>query len=440
MPTNARLSRRSLLKTSLAGATLATVGAASRPLAASPAMLQGQKLTLEYWQAFLEYGSIKEIIARFNAANPDVQVVSKVFNDYKELTQAIQAGAAAGQLPALAGIGFNYLRYAAANLPHLTISEAAARDTTGDGTAYLSEGFAPNLIALGQVDGVHHGMPFIIGTPYLSYNVDLFVEAGLDDRGPKTWEETRAFAKQIKDKTGRAGLYISQPNDFWSDQGLIESNGGQLLITDGATTTTGLDSPEAIAGLQFHADMVLKDQSALRLDLTQGEQSFNSGLVAMLVASADALVAPIKSGAFKLGTVPFPTFGDKRRKVPAGGNNLFILSPDEAQQRAAWEYIKFATAPDQIILVTQETGYPPLRLSLVDDPKYLKGFYDQNLLFKSEIEQFPDVVQWASWPGKNGLEIEQELLDYRAKILSGSQDVPTAAKATADTIDELLKA
>lgn len=433
-------SRRSVLKGAAALVGAAAIGA-SPALGAPrrvPAVRQGRKLTIEYWQAFGEYGSIKEINARFNESQSEIEVVSKVYNDYQELVQAVQAATAAGHPPALAGIGFNYLRYAVANLPHLTIQEVAER--AGD-AAYLAEGFTPNLLVLGQVDGVQHGLPFIIGTPYLSYNADLFAEAGLEGRGPRTWAETAEFARTIKDETGREGLYLSLTADFWTMQALIESNGGRLLIAEEPDAPrTGLDSPEAIEAIATFVDMVQRDRTALPLEYAQGQQSFNSGLIAMMIASADALREPIESGAFKLGTVPFPTFGDRPRKVPAGGNNLFIFTQDEAEQRAAWEYVKFATAPDQIILITQETGYPPPRLSLVDDPAYLAGFYDENPLFRAEIEQFPDVVQWASWPGANGLEIEQILLDFRDKILAGSQDVPTAARETAETINQLLQA
>jgi len=439
MVSNPALSRRSVVRGALAaagGAALAQPLATAAAPRRAPAFLRRQKLTLEYWQAYLEYGSIREIIARFNEANPDIEVVSKVYNDYLELTQAVQAALAAGQPPALAGIGFNYLRYAVANLPHLSVQDAAER---AEAAAYLSDGFAPNLMALGQVDGVQHGMPFIIGTPYLFYNADLFAEAGLADRGPRTWDETRAFAKAVKEETGREGLYLIQPADFWGEQALIESNGGRLLIADDpGAPRTGLDGPEAIEALRFHADMV-KEDLALQLEFTQGQQSFDSGLVSMFISSADSLVSPMKSGAFTLGTVPFPTFGDKPRKVPAGGNNLFIFATDEARQRAAWEYIAFATAPEQIVLVTRETGYPPPRLGLVDDPAYLAGFYEENPLFRAEIEQFPDVVQWVSWPGRNGLEIEQVLLDFRDRILSGAQDVPGAARATAEEVNALLR-
>jgi multiple sugar transport system substrate-binding protein len=75
----------------------------------------------------------------------------------------------------------------------------------------------------------------------------------------------------------------------------------------------------------------------------------------------------------------------------------------------------------------------------VEDPAYLGGFYDENPLLRAEIEQFSDVVQWVSWPGRNGLEIEQVLLDFRDRILAGVQEVPSAAAETAAKVNRLLQ-
>lgn len=428
------VTRRSLLKNSLV--PVATGAAAAAMPWTAKAEQQGS-MTLQYWQAYGEYPAIAEMRTRFNEANPSIRVEASVYNDYLELAQALQSAAAANNLPDLAGVGYTFIRYVVANVPHLTTQDALAFND--EDANYLTDGFAPNILALGQVDGVQHGMPLVIGTPYLFYNADLFARSGLD-RGPQTWDEVREFARAIKDATGQYGLGISAPADFWTHQALVESNGAQLLISEtGQPPRTGIDSPEAIEALQLHVDMTLKEETAVHLDFRQGEQAFASGQVGMHVASGGSLQTIQLTAAFEIGTTPFPTFGDKPRRVPAGGNNLFIFATDEEQQRAAWEFIKFCTSPDMLTLLSEDTGYIPPRRGLIDDPNYLKPFFDANPLYAAEVLQVPDTVPWVSWPGKRGLEAEQVLLDLRDRILVGSQDVPGAARDAAKRVNELIQ-
>jgi multiple sugar transport system substrate-binding protein len=428
------LTRRGLLKGALAPVVAGSVATWPRPARA----IQGDTLTLQYWQAYGEYPAIAEMRTRFNEANPGIRVEASVYNDYLELAQALQTAAAGNELPALAGVGYTFIRYVVANVPHLTTEAALAFD--GGNANYLASGFAPNILALGQVDGTQHGMPLVIGTPYLIYNASLLTRAGLD-RAPQTWAEVREFARVIKAETGQYGLWIQEPADFWAHQALVESNGAPLLVAEpGAQPRTGIAGPEAVAALQLHADMTLRDETAVHLEFRQGEQSFARGQVGMMIASGGSLQTVQSTAAFEIGTAPFPTFGDKPRKVPAGGNNLFIFATDEAQQRAAWEFVKFSTSPEMLTLLSEDTGYIPPRQSLIDDPNHLKPFFDANPLYRAELEQVADTVPWVSWPGPNGLEAEQVLLDLRDRMLSGSQDVPTAASEAAERVNELIQA
>jgi multiple sugar transport system substrate-binding protein len=426
--------RRSVLKGALGGAALATAATAPTRAAAAPAFLQQGKLTLEYWQAFRQFDAVIELFERFNQASPGIRIEGKLYADYLELTQAVQAAFAAGRPPALAGVGYDYLRYAAANLPHLTIAEAIARDPAGN--AFLSQGFPENILALGRLDGVQHGMPFVIGMPYLFYNLDLFDRAGVAE-GPRTWADLREISRTIKEETGAFGLYMEQTRGIWTEQALVESNGGKLLIEEGGVFRTGIDGPESVEAWQLYADLVLEDQTAAHLEFRQGEQAFNAGQVAMMIASGDSLRAAAEAGV-RLGSVPFPTFGDKPRRVPVGGNNFFIFAQDEAAQRAAWEFVKFVNTPESLTLYTEDAGYPPAMTALIDDSAYLAPYYEANPLVRPELAQLADAVPWTSWPGDSGLEIVGALVDMRERILLGSQAVPAAVAETAEQVNALI--
>src|SRR5690606_16847550 len=109
-----------------------------------------------------------------------------------------------------------------------------------------------------------------------------------------------------------------------------------------------------------------------------------------------------------LRTAPFPTWGDKPRRVAAGGNALFIFAKDPAQQRAAYEFIKFLTSKEGQTIWVEGTGYLPIVRGVEDDPRYLADYMAANPLVRAALEQLPDAVPWAPFPGPRGFEARSE--------------------------------
>ena len=72
--------------------------------------------------------------------------------------------------------------------------------------------YYPNIVDTVTFEGTQWGVPIAFSTKALYWNKDLFKAAGLDpETPPKTWAEEIAIAKQIKEKTGTAGLRPRRP-------------------------------------------------------------------------------------------------------------------------------------------------------------------------------------------------------------------------------------
>src|SRR5699024_6515774 len=74
----------------------------------------------------------------------------------------------------------------------------------------------------------------------LHYNRKLFADAGLDpNKPPTTWDEVRADAKQIKDKTGKAGYGMMAKDNAggWQLVAAAYSRGGRVQTESGGTYT-----------------------------------------------------------------------------------------------------------------------------------------------------------------------------------------------------------
>ncbi len=73
---------------------------------------------------------------------------------------------------------------------------------------YTADKFWPGALKSRHVDGKLYGIPTNNETMAIMYNMDMFQKAGLDPmKGPDTWEDVKNYSKQIKDKTGKSGLW-----------------------------------------------------------------------------------------------------------------------------------------------------------------------------------------------------------------------------------------
>src|SRR5262249_39982509 len=118
-------------------------------------------------------------------------------------------------------------------------------------------------------------------------------------------------------------------------------------------------------------------------------QDFTSGAMGIWAHSTSRLggVTEQVAGKFKLLTGPFPIQPNGR--LPLGGNVAMMFAKDPAQQKAAWEYIKFATGPVGATMMVQASGYFPSALAAAEDSNLLKPYYEKSPNHLVAIRQLP---------------------------------------------------
>lgn len=396
-------------------------------------------IEITFWHVYSEdFGApvIKEMVEAFNESQDEI-VVKDVYNAnmYPGLMQNLQAEVASGENPSIVMIGYNYLKYFAANFEYTTPTKVIEDHFPSD-SKYLSDTYLENILSLAQVDGEQIGMPFSISTPIVFYNADLFKEAGLDpNKPPTTWEEVREYSKQISEKTGNYGFYMQEYADNWAVQGLLEGNGARILSDDNKAEFA---SAEGIEAYQLLTDMVLEDKTALHITADEGFQAFSNGKVGMLVGSSAKIGTVESAASFDLRGAEFPLFGDKERRIPAGGNFLPIMAKTEEEQKASWEFIKFIMQPEWLAKWTMGTGYLPPRQDVAEDPEGLKPYIEENELLGVAFSEMDGIYSWVAFPGDIGTVAEQLFADTRDKILGGQESVEKALKDAQDKLNELL--
>lgn len=421
----------------------ATQESTADSVSAADTTTSGEKTVIEYWHcnADTQGGTtVEELVNKFNEENDHIQVVAKYNPDmYKGLMQNLQAEATTGNTPALVQIGWAFLEYFSNNFDYTTPQEAIDAYDSEDPN-FLTDNFLPNVLDLAVNNaGEQVGIPYSVSNPVLYINTDLLEEAGVTDFEMKTWEDVRKASQQIHENTGKYGIYMQEPADFWAQQAYMESNGAQLLTAnaDGTYEAT-FASEEGIEAMQTYADMI-KEGSALHITWEEGCQAFVDGNCAMLYTTIARRAYVQDNCQFQVKTVKSPTWGDKPRKVCAGGCFLAITAQDPEQIAAAWEFEKYLYSVESMAAWTIGTGYVPPRKDVAEAENGLKSFLAENELMTPAIEQMDSVSKWTSFPGDAGLVAEQLLLDTRDQILGGETTAKEGLESAQKQINELLK-
>ncbi|KKB12298.1 glycerol-3-phosphate ABC transporter substrate-binding protein [Devosia geojensis] len=410
-------------------------------LAAGPAFAQAipatidQPVTITFYNYNLGSAGIgaeatRKLINEFMAANPNVTVEGVPYSSAD--ASRIQADLAAGLPVDLVQTVFSDLDFAVTNFGAQALEDIIPAEEL---TAHFA-GMHPNGLKLGVLNGKTYGLAYTFSTPVLFYNADLFRAAGLDpDQPPKTWAAVKEAALTIEEKTDAEGFAagITGPSaGDWLFQGVIRSNGGEVISRD--RTTLKFAEPEAVEAVAMLRD--LYDAGVYdSLDIAaamEGMAAGNFGMYLQTSAVQGVLVAGAENN-FELRASTMPSFGDKPVRPNNSGSALTIHTTDPLKQRAAWELMKFLTSEHGYTIITSEIGYLPLRPAIVDDPQYLGDWIKAHPLVQPNLEQLDVLEPWDPMPGPNYRQIVKTMMDSVEMAVFGGADVQaTLADAQAN--------
>lgn len=391
-----------------------TLAACAAPATSDPAgPIELSFLSYNYGTPDLGGQGMAQLVEAFEAEHPDIDVVPRGVATADVLT-TLRAETAAGSPPAVAQIGWSKMAEAYAALPVTAVQDIAPPAEWAEHTA----GMAQNVLSAVSDGGVTRAMPFGMSVPALFYNADLFRAAGLDpERPPTTIAEMQEAALAVR-ATGDEGAYLAIVDPGKSDyltQSVVNSAGGSLL--------DGVDSPAAVAGLSAVAGLTASGAQPA-IAPADAVALFGSGRLGMLVVSTAVLSGLQRSaeGVFELRTAGFPRVGDGPARPTYSGAGLAVLTDDPAEQRAAWEFIRFLTSEQAFTTLAETIGYLPLRAAVADaaDP-----------LLRPSLDQLDDVVPYTAFPGDNANQAVVVLQDEAVEpiVLRGADPAATLRAA-----------
>lgn len=331
---------------------------------------------------------------------------------YEDGAQLLLRGAATGQLPDVSFQGLNRLRLFAERGIAVDLGPLLAQE--GD-PAKL--GYSKPLLGLGFHGRMQAGLAFATSNPISYYNVDLFKRAGLDPaKFPNNWDDVIAHARKIKALgDGVEGLFFRWPGDDWMFSALLYGYGGRML--NDAETDVAFNGPEGLAALRL-LDRMVKEGGMPNYAGTADLQAFAAGKLGMMFRTTAQVrgIADSVGKNFELQTTVMPVIDAQRGRLPTGGAGAMIATRDPAKQRAAWEFVKFATSAEGTTLMAKNTGYVPCNQIAIDDPSYLGAFYRENPLFQAATKQVHLMIPWYAFPGPNSVRVTNLMVDQLARI------------------------
>ena len=403
----------------------------------------GEPVTITLWHGYgkvgvqngvenFEAGSIQALIDEFNETHDGI-VVENVFccsndNALQKVTVALQGG----QQP---DITYQY----GTSLPQLAnapgVMDLTERVQDED---FAWEDFFPGSREAATVDGRVLGVPALIDNLAIVYNKDLFAEADIEEpTADWTWEDFRTAAAALTDPAkkqyGFAFPGDASEDTVWHYDAMLWQAGGDILSEDG--TQAAFNSEAGVTALDTLRDMAVTDQS-MYVDLQNSkiDDLFNTGKVGMLITGPWAL-----SGYpdVDYGVQVLPSYDGTNHETIAGPDMWVLFDNDEERANAAWEFVKWFTAAEQVEADSMATGHLPTRQSVLDTPGFTETFgekFSGNDVFAENLAN----VQRARPVLASYDQISQAMGRAIVSVLLGESESQAALDEAAETVNGIL--
>jgi multiple sugar transport system substrate-binding protein len=366
------------------------------------------ELTLMGWASSdAENARLQQVVDTFNQDNDDINVVLNLVPDYDTRLQTSVAG---GSPPDVFYIdSFRLPDFVQANV--LVPAEAQLEG---------ADDFYPSLRDAFTVDGTFYCPPKDFSTLALQYNTDMFDAAGLDYPNENwTWQDLRDAAEQLSDPAaGVYGMVLSA--DFARWIAFLYQAGGS--VTDENFSQMTINSPEALAAMEFYVDMVLDGVAAQPSDLDSGWAGEAFGRERAAMAMEGNWIAPFLGDNHpdvNFGVAELP--GGPAGKATMAFTVCYGVPAAGRHQEESFRLVNYLTGPEGMRAWTDLGLAMPTRQSL------RAGWLSQF----SELEPFLAGAAYAHpWQFRPGF---QDVLDT---INNGLQQAMTGAILPEDVLRE----
>ena len=320
-------------------------------------------------QTNYEAKSLTDLVDTYNAMNTGVCVNLDYIGTNDHALEKLTVALNAGEQP---DITYQY----GTSMPQLAGAPGIMdlTDKVQDPTFKWND-FVAGARDAATVDGRVLGIPALIDNLAIVYNKDLFKQAGISPPTANwTWDDFRAAAAALTDPSkkqyGFAFPVDGTEDTVWHYDAMLWEAGGDILNSD--NTKAAFNSDAGVQALTTLQQMAVTDKSVFLDQQNTGkiQQLFNAGNIGMLV-----------TGPWDLSSLPDINYGVQIMPTYPGGTHASIAGPDmwvlfdnNGHGEAAWQFMQWFTAAQQIKADSLESGHLPTRNSVVKEPGFLGAF------------------------------------------------------------------
>lgn len=346
------------------------LGACAAMMLAAPAMAATTLNLVEVITSPERTETLKQIIGKFEAANPGVKVEITSL-PWNEAFEKFATLVSAGQTPDLVEMPDTWQALYTNNgllenlEPYLKTWENTPK--------LVDKALEVSRLAGGKASMVPYG--FYLRAMF--YNKKLFAQAGIAD-APKNLAEFRSASEKISKIPGKYGYCLrGGPGGLngWMMFGAINAGDNTFFKPDGTST---LSDPSWTGGIKFLVDLYkdkLAPPDSVNWGFNEIVSGFYSGTCAMLDQDPDALISVaerMKAEDFAVAPMPKATNGKSFPTIGYAGWSMFANSKYKAE---TWKLIAHLSSPESNVAWGQRVGTLPIYKGAEGNPIYAGAQY-----------------------------------------------------------------
>lgn len=328
----------------------------------------GEGVSIEFWHnmtgAFTD--TINEIVEDFNntvGKEEGIHVEAVYQGSYDDLKAKTMASIKSGNAPEIVQGTVNNIMELIQSGYIQDLTPYIYHDEIGMDYDDIFESYRAEMSSYTET-GEIYSLPFAKSTDLLFYNADFFKEHGLSV--PTTWDETIEVAKQITEITGKPALSIDNlPNYLIT---YLMQSGADYTTQDGQVLFNNKTAYEAIKMLKTGID-----EGYFRI---AGEDKYSSAPFlaenTFMYIGSTAGQGFLNRDNFDWDTALIPQVDVNNPKSPQQGANVAVINQGKTSEEvfASYEFIKYLVSTEVNTKWAMETGYLPIRQSVVDSPTF----------------------------------------------------------------------